>query len=145
MATLEMNDSITTLISDLENAADQVPELRTQMLHAEADVVEPALRSAISSHGLVASGTLRDSIGRSSRKKGTVLLVGPSGVHHRYIRKSGSGEVRSGHVGYVHEYGAPSRGIRPKKWMSGAVIAVTGKAVDAAEKVHDEYLKQHNL
>lgn len=142
---MEMNDSITTLIEDLGRAADSTPELREAMLHAQADILEPALRSRLNSLGLVKTGKLMDSIGRTRGRKGEVLLVGPSGVHHRYIRRSGSGEVRSGHVGYVHEYGAPSRGIRPKGWMSGAVMSVAGKAVDAAEKVHDEYLKKHNL
>lgn len=145
MATLEMNNSITSMIRDLEEAAEQIPELRKRILNVQADIVEPALRSAVTSAGLVDSGILRSSIGRSSRKRGTEIHVGPTGTHHRYIQKSGSGEVRSGHVGYIHEYGAPSRGIRPKKWMSKAIAGVSDEALNAAEAAHDEYMKNHNL
>lgn len=145
MAHLEMNSSITSLIKDLAAAVDGIPELRKQILNAQADLVEPALRSSLTSEGLVRTGTLRDSIGRSSRKHGTEIRVGPSGVHHRYVRISGSGEARSGQVGYVHEYGAPSRGIRPKQWMAKAVERVSDDALKAAESVHDQYLKNHNL
>lgn len=145
MARLEMNDSITTLISDLQAAAYQDDKLIQTVLKAQTEIVEPAIRASAVSSGLVKTGTLRDSIGHSSRKKGLEIRIGPSGVHHRYIRKSGSGEVRSGHVGYIHEYGIPSRGIPAKKWMSKAVQASQSKAFDVAEKIHDEYLKKHNL
>lgn len=144
MAQLNVN-SVSALISDLASAADQFPELREQMLTAQADLVEPAVRSAVVAAGLRDTGTLQASIGRVKKEQGSKILIGPSGVHHRYVRRTGSGEVRSGHVGYIHEYGAPARGIRAKKWMSGAVQNVSGKALDAAEAVYDEYMKKHNL
>ena len=145
MAQMEVNDGLENLIRDLEAAAEDLPDLRRTILNAQADLVEPALRSAVGSSGLVRSGKLRDSIRRSSRKQGTEIHVGPTGVHHRYLRISGSGKAMSGHVGYIHEYGAPSRGIRPKKWMAGAVAGVSEKAYKAAETAHDEYMKNHNL
>lgn len=146
MARLEMNNSITSFIRDLERAADNIPQLRKRMLEAEADILEPALRSAITSRGLVDTGVLRDSIGRSFRKKGTELLVGPSGAHHRYISRNWTAEtVRAGHVGYIHEYGAPQKGIRPKLWMKTTVLKVGGKALGAAEAEYEKYLKNNNL
>lgn len=146
MARIEMNDSITTFIRDLEKVASNVPHLCKQMMSAEADVVEPALRAALTAKGLVDTGKLRSSIGRSSRKNGTELLVGPSGDHHSYISRRGLADtLRSGHLGYIHEYGAPQRGIQPKFWMRTAIFKVRGKALDAAEAVHDKYLKDNNL
>lgn len=145
MAQMEVNDGIDALIRDLGGTADELPDLRRSILNAQADLVEPALRSAVGSAGLVRSGKLRDSIRRSNRKQGTEIHVGPTGVHHRYLRISGSGMATSGNVGYVHEYGAPSRGIRPKKWMAGAVAGVSAEAHKAAETAHDEYMKNHNL
>lgn len=145
MAQMEVNDGLEDLIRDLEAAAEDLPDLRRTILNAQADLVEPALRSAVGSAGLIRSGKLRVSIRRSSRKQGTEIHVGPSGVHHHYLRISGSGKAMSGHVGYIHEYGAPSRGIRPKKWMSGAVAGVSAEAHKVAETAHDEYMKNHNL
>lgn len=146
MARLEMNNSMTTYIRDLEKLADDTPQLCKEMLNAEADVVEPALRAAIASKGLVDTGTLQSAIGRSSRKNGRELLVGPSGYHHSYVPKSGPARrVRAGHVGYIHEYGAPQQGIRPKKWMRSTIAQVRSKALNAAEAAHDKFLRDNNL
>lgn len=146
MARIEMNNSITTMITDLSRAAENIPNLRKQLLQAEADVVEPALRSAIVAEGLVDSGNLRDSIGRTFRKQSTELLVGPSGVHHKSLSSSFSvKEFRNGHLGYIFEYGAPLRGIRARRWMSKTVSRVTGQAFDAADAVYYKFMKDHKL
>ena len=146
MASLEMNNSVTTLISDLMGAAEDLPELRRQILKEQVDIVEPALRNAITGEGLVDTGELRESIGRSTRKNGTEIRIGPSGIHHRRVSRSGRvHQLRNGHLGYIYEYGAPGRGIRPRRWMSKTVSRVKGSAIDAAETAHDQYLKKHNL
>lgn len=146
MAQLEYNNSITTLIQDLDSFAEAAPEMGKQMLLAEADIVEPALRQAVSAEGLVRTGRLQESIGRTVRKKGTQILLGPTGEHHKYVTRSGrAGLLRAGHLGYIHEYGSPRRNIRGRKWMSKTVQKTQGQALDAAEKVRDEYLKKHNL
>lgn len=146
MASLEMNDSIAALLSDILGAAEDFPQLRKQILEDQADIVEPALKASLTSEGLVDTGGLRDSVGRFTRKNGTEIRIGPSGVHHRKVSRSGSvNELRNGHLGYIHEYGAPGRGIRPKKWMSKTISRMRGKALDAAEAANDQYLKKHNL
>ncbi len=146
MASLEMNNSITTLMSDILGAADEFPQLRKQILDEQADIVEPALKASITSENLVDTGKLRDSIGRSTRKNGTEIRIGPSGIHRRKMSRSGrTQELRSGHLGYIYEYGAPGRGIRPRRWMSKAVSRVRGKALSAAETTTDQFLKKHNL
>lgn len=146
MASLDMNNSITTLLSDILGAAEDFPQLRKQILEDQADIVEPALKASLASEGLVDTGDLRDSIGRSTRKNGTEIRIGPSGIHHRRVSRSGRiQELRNGHLGYIYEYGAPGRGIRPRKWMSKAVSRTRGKALDAAETANNQYLKKHNL
>lgn len=146
MASLEMNNSVTTLMSDLLDFANDTPELRRQILKEQADIVEPALRNAITGEGLVDTGVLRTSIGRTTRKSGAEIRIGPSGVHHRKASRSGRvHQLRNGHLGYIYEYGAPGRGIRPRRWMSKTVSRVKGAAIDAAETAHDQYLKKHNL
>lgn len=146
MASLEMNNSITSLLTDLENAAEDLPELSRQILKEQADIVEPALRSAISAEGLVDSGQLQSSIGRSTRKKGLEIRIGPSGERIPKVSRTGRvHKVRNGHLGYIYEYGAPGRGIRPRKWMSSTVSRVKAAAYGAAEAANDQHLKKHNL
>ena len=146
MAQIEYNDSISDLIGDMDSFISSIPEMGKKMLEAEADVVEPALKQSISSEGLVESGRLRDSIKRSKRKKGIQILLGPSGVHHKYVNKAGrASALRAGHLGYIFEHGAPRRNIRGRQWLSKAVQKSQAKALDAAENVRDQYLNNHNL
>lgn len=145
MAQLEYN-SLTALISDLASFSEAVPEMGKQMLQAEADVVEPEQKRSLSAEKLVRFGRLQDSIGRSTKNKGMTVLVGPSGDHHKYVTKAGRARaLRAGHLGYILEHGAPRRNIRGRKWMSKAVQKTQAQALDAAEKVRDQYLNNHNL
>lgn len=147
MAQFEVN-GLESLIKDLESAAENVPELAMDMLTVEADIVEPALKRSIVQEGLVRSGTLRDSIKRRiSKAKGTpTIYIGPRGTHHSYMpRKGKNGTVTAGNVGFIAEYGVPSRNISPRPWMANAVEESQDKALAAAEQVHDQYLKKHNL
>lgn len=146
MAQLEYNDTISSLIQDMESFSDDISNMGAAMLKAEADLVEPALKQSIASEGLVRTGRLQGSIGRTVRHKGKVILLGPTGDHHRYVTRSGkAGALRAGHLGYILEHGLPRRNILGRKWMSKAVQKTQGRALDAAEKVRDEYLKKHNL
>ena len=123
MASLEMNNSITALLTDLL-----------------------ALKKSIASEGLVNTGGLRDSIGHIARKNFSEVRVGPSGVHHKRVTRAGiAQELRNGHLGYIFEYGAPRRGIRPRQWMAKTITLVSGKALDIAETNIDQFLREHNL
>lgn len=145
MAQIEYN-SINDLIGDMDSLIEALPEMERQMLQAEADVVEPALKQSLSSEGLMESGRLRDSIKRSTRKKGTQVILGPSGIHHTYVNKAGrANALRAGHLGYIFEHGAPRRNIRGRQWLSKAVQKSQADAIEAAEKVRDQYLNNHNL
>lgn len=146
MAQIDYNNSITTVLSDLERFANAVPEMAADMLKAQADVVEPALKQGLSSDGLVQTGRLKDSIGRTTRKRGQMIYLGPTGEHHKYVTKAGRANVlRAGHLGYILEHGAPGRNIRGRNWMTKTIVKTQAKALDAAENVRDQYLSEHNL
>lgn len=147
MAQFEVN-GLDFLIKDLDSAAENVPELVMDMLTAEADIVEPAFKRSIAREGLVSTGKLMTSIQRRPDllKKSPAIYIGPRGDHHYYMpRKGKNGTVTAGNVGFITEYGVPSRNIRPRPWMAKALDESQGKALAAAEQVHDQYLKKHNL
>lgn len=141
-------DGCDSLIAGLADMAESIPELRDTILKAEADAAEPIIRQGVSAAGLVDSGALQRSIGRSQVKHdgAPAIRIGPKGEHHRYLPSKGkNGIATAGNVGYVHEYGAPSRGIRARRWLSNASDRAKGPAFDVAEAVYDDYMKKHNL
>lgn len=139
------------LLAGLEDMAEQVPQLRDDILRAEADVIEPALRKSIADSRLVRTGALQRSIGRRNVKYGgfPAVRIGPQGEHHRYMprtpRPGKAGIVTAGYVGYVGEYGIKSRGIRGREWLKKGLEKSKSAAFDAADAVYDEYMKKNNL
>lgn len=128
-----------SLIADIGTLASKSPAMRDRMLEAEANVIEPAIRNA-SPHR---SGRLSESIKRL--KRGATIRIRPVGEHHRYVPVHGSGIVTAGYVGYINEYGLPSRGISAREWMGKAVSKNEAAALAAAEREHDKFLKECNL
>lgn len=147
MARMEVS-GCDALISGLEDMLKSAPQIRDAILDAEADVIEPAVRKSILDERVYRSGNLYRSI---ARKKGKlagipVIRIGPEGEHHRYLPSSGkSGIVVSGYVGYIHEYGVPSRGIKARRFLEKAVEKSKSQAYSAAEAVYDKYMKNNNL
>ena len=128
--------------------ADHAPQLRDDILEAEADVIEPAIRKSIVDERLVRSGKLLQSISRRKKKVGGIpaICIGPTGEHHRYLPSRGkNGVVTAGYVGYIGEYGIKSRGTPGRNWLSKAMEKSRSKAYDAADAVYDQYMKKHNL
>ena len=147
MAELRVS-GITGLIEDLGRLVRSTPKLRREILNAEADVLEPAVRNGVTEAGLVQSGKLRASIGRTDRTSlgASVIQIGPSGVHHLYRPSPGhKGIARAGHIGYIHEYGVPSKGMKARRWMANAVDRNAGKAYSAGVAAFDKHMKKHNL
>lgn len=133
--------------SGLQDMLNDLPQLRDDILKAEADVIEQYMGQSITSSGLVRSGVLRQSIRQRKRKDS--IAIGPDGEHHRYTpsgkRSGANGIVTAGYVGYIHNYGIPRRGIPAREWAEKAVEKGQGPAMDAAEKVYDEFLKKQDL
>lgn len=147
MARIEVS-GLSTLIAGLEDMVKQTPQLRDDILDAEADVVEPALRRSIADVRLVRTAKLMESISRRRQTSGDVpvIRIGPVGDHHRYAPSSGkSGVVSAGYIGYIGEYGIKSRGIPGREWLKKGVEKSQGKAFDAADAVYDKYMNKNNL
>lgn len=147
MARLEVS-GLDALLAGLDDMAEKTPQLRDDILKAEADVIEPALRRSIVDERLVRSSKLRDSIKRRTVKYGGIpaIRIGPVGEHHRYMPSRGkSGVVNTGYIGYIGEYGIPSRGIRGREWLRKGIEKSQGQAFDAAEAVYDNYMKNNKL
>ena len=47
-----------SVLTDLKNTAENIPQLRDEILEAQADIVEPAVRGSIANEHLVRSGRL---------------------------------------------------------------------------------------
>ena len=54
-------------------------------------------------------------------------------------------DVTQAEVAFIHEYGAPRRGIPAKAWMQQANEGCANKVVEAELKVYDEFLRSKNL
>lgn len=147
MARIEVS-GLDTLLSGLDDMAEQTPQLREDILKAEADIIEPALRRSVVDERLVRSSKLKNSITRRSVKSGGIpaIRIGPVGDHHRYMPSKGkTGKVHAGYVGYIGEYGITSRGIPGREWLKKGIEKSQSQAFDAADAVYDNYMKKNNL
>ena len=150
---------------------EEIPdEIAYEMLDAAAEVVAEAQKQSLRALGLVDTGKLANSITRYRRKdyrqpkdRQRYVIVHPDGPHHTYqsriktktYKRSKSGRtyttggkritVSASEVGFMHEFGAPKKGIAASQWMSKANAASAEKAVNAELEVYDRWLKSKNL
>lgn len=147
MARLEVS-GVDAILAGLEDMIDNTPQLRDDILDAEAKVMEPAIRRSIAAERLIRSGKLYKSIQSRKVKSAGVpaIRIGPTGEHHRYLPSNGkNGIVTAGYVGYAGEYGIASRGIKGRQWLKKAIDKSQNQAFEAAEAVYDNYIKKSNL
>lgn len=133
------------LIADIASLAKLPEEAMDDMLHAEADVVEPAIKAKAEAYGVKDTGMTVESIKRGKAKKspdGRTMLISPQGT-----RKRGNTEVRNAEIAFINEYGrGTDKQIQPARpFMRDAVAESEDEAVEAAQKVYDEYLKSKNF
>ena len=148
----------------------QIPDaVVEEMLMAGGEVVVEAHKRSIETLGLVDTRKLKDSI-KAHSKVGTrdgvrkrYVLVYPAGKRGTRKRKeitktykrSKHGrtytiggdivDVTNNEVGFVHEFGAPTRGIPARQWMRTA-NETSAEATTAAEfEVYDKWAKSLNL
>lgn len=162
-------DGIEGLALSFQEFAEIPDSVIEEMLDAEAEVIAAAHKRSIESLGLVDTGALKDSI-KAHKKAGgggngfkRYVLIYPTGKHHTYtgVEKTktyansksgrtyttGGGEkvATNSEVGFVHEFGAPRKGIKASQWMQRANESSADKAADAAMKIYDNWLKSKNL
>ena len=159
-------DKLELTMQEVANIPDDVIEA---MLRAGSEVVVEAQKRKIRSLGLVKSGKLLNSIkafskiGSTKNDYGRYFLVYPYGKHGERRRKlvvknykaSKSGRthtvggdvkaVTNSEVGFVQEFGAPKRGLKPKQWMRLANEESASAMTQAEFEVYDQWLKSKDL
>ncbi len=153
------------LMLDLADIAEIPEDVIEGILDAESRVVVAAHKKSIRTLGLHKTGLLESSIKAfKKRSKGRqYVLVYPSGDHHTYhsreqtkvYKNSKHGRtytiggkletVTSNEVGFIHEFGAPRKGIKASQWMKKANDSCGSEVEQAAFGVYDNWLKSKNL
>lgn len=117
--------------ADLEAAKELSTDEVFSILEAGGAVVLRAMRQKLADLNYVLTGRLRDSIEvvRRPTRGDPAVLIYPRGKHHSYHGRDSKGRRGKGgieaasasEVGFVLNYGAPSRGIPAFHWMEPAV------------------------
>lgn len=157
------------LALSFQEFAEIPDEVVEKMLDAAAEVTVKAHKDSIRAMGLVDTGKLLNSI-EAHKKAGSArngwqrhVLVYPTGKHgerHRKLvtktyKRSKHGrtytvggdikDVTNNEVGFIHEFGAPRKGIPAKEWMRTANEKCAAEVEQAEFAVYDEWLKSKNL
>ena len=159
-------DGLMLSLQEFEEIPDAVVE---QILEAGGDVVVAAHKQSIQSLGLVDTQALMNSIrahskvGMKDGMRQRYVLVYPTGKHGtrnrrkvtKTYKRSKHGrtytvggdtvDVTNSEVGFIHEYGAPRKGIPAKQWMKKANEACAAQMVNAEFSVYDQWLKSLDL
>lgn len=129
------------LSAALEDLANLPDELLDEMLEAESDVVESAIKAKAAAYGVEDTGQMISSIKRGPIRRirdGKALTISPQGS-----RKRGNTVTRNAEISFINEYGKQNTPARP--FMRDAVEGSADEAVQAAASVYDDYLKSKNL
>ena len=140
-------------------------EVVEEMLDAAAEVAVRAHKRKLRMLNLVDTGKLADSIRAFRKVRNGIrsVVIYPYGKHGERKRKkvtkryknSQSGrtytvggyvkEVTNNEVGFIHEFGAPKRGIPAKQWMRKANEECAPEVEQVEFEIYDRWLKSLNL
>lgn len=147
MARLSTN-GIADLCVDLTGLAEDAGDMIEAMLNAEAEIVKEAQKKTAKSMGVYddsgrnIGGHMADSITVSGRvyksADGAVQYVYPKGSRRRKNSTSSNAEIA-----FINEFG--KQGQPPRPFIRTANEASADKAVEAAAKVYDNFLRSKNL
>jgi HK97 gp10 family phage protein len=122
--------------SDIRKLSDIPDGVLDEMMLAEAEVIEKAQREKGRAYGVHLTGVTLGSIkkGRILRTKdGRAITIAPQGTN-----KDGN---RNAEVAFVNEFGKTGQPARP--FIRDANEENTDKAVEAAEKVYDDWINKN--
>lgn len=120
----------------LEELADLPEAVLLDMLEAEGEVVKRAQSGQLAA--FARTHQLEQSISVSGKLKRNRTGTPGISVYPQGVRRDG--RTRNAEVGFIQEYGAPRRGIKPAQWMRKANAKAEEEAVRAAEKVYQDWL-----
>ena len=153
----------------LEQFAQIPDDVVEAMLKAGGEVVVAAHKRSIETLGLMDTKKLRDSIKahpkvitkdgvkmrsvlvyptgkRGTRNRKKVTKTYKNSRHGRTYTVGGDTvDVTNNEVGFIHEFGAPERGIPASQWMRTANEASADATTAAEFEVYDEWAKSLNL
>ena len=164
-------EGIDGLMLSLAEFAAIPDDIVEDMLQAGADVVIEEQKRVLKAMGIYDTKKLHDSVMgfHKARVKGgekyRYVLVYPYGVrgyrNRKLQHKYGYGykfranrhytvggdtkAVTNNEVGFIHEFGAPKRGIPAKQWMKKANINAEEAMLQAELEVYDRFLKSKDL
>lgn len=128
----------------LEEIAEIPNEVLEDMLKAEAEVVVSAQKKKLAQLGLKHStGQLERSISAGQKMKRDQVGIPALYIYPRGKRDRGT--ASNGEVGFILEYGAPGRGIRPLPWMRTANQESEKAAREAARNAYEKWLKNRGF
>lgn len=140
--------------ADLEAAKNLTEDETYTILTAGGEAIQTAMRAKLQALGLVRASAkvirqLIDSI-EIVRKRDDrpFVLIEPQGKHHQYRGrdakgKRGKGSIKTAtadEVGFVLEYGAPSRNIPAHHWMETAITESEAETMAAMQNAFNEVL-----
>lgn len=134
---------IEDIILTMEKLDELPDDVLDELLVAGGEVVKTAQKAKLTSMKLKDTGKLIDSISvfkKGWRKNGVrirYVLIYPYGDHHD--------NVTNNEIAFIHEYGAPKRGIKARRWMEKANDSCEELVVEAEEKVYYKWLDTLNL
>ena len=120
----------------LEELADLPEAVLLDMLKAEGEVVEQAQRGELAA--FARTHQLEQSVSASGELKRDRAGTPYISVYPKGVRRDG--KTRNAEVGFVQEYGAPRRGVKPRQWMRRANAKAEGAAARAEEQVYQDWL-----
>ena len=159
------------LTISLSEMAQMPDETVRKILTAGSEVVIEEQKRMIKKLGIYDTGELQKSIEPSFRRMkdkygwSLAMIVYPYGTRKYYIsrvqHKYGYGykfrenrhyttggrrkAVTNNDVGFIHEFGAPRRNIKPKQWMRQANINAEEDMVKAEAREYHRYLEEKGL
>ena len=137
MATMS-TDGISAFAISMEELAELPDKLLDEMLHAEADIIEPAQKEKGLAYGVHRTGVTLGSIDRGEPKKtkdGKAIYIYPDGVN--------ADGNRNAEVAFINEFG--KHGQAPRPFIRDANEEHADEATEAAAKVYDGWLSGKGL
>lgn len=168
-------EGIDGLMLDLAAVAELPDDVIGEILDAGGQVVANAQKQELESLGLTKTRKLKDSIKvfkkvgrgyvgggygepfkhyvlvypagkRGQRKRRKVTKAYKRSKHGRTYTYGGDiKDVTNAEVGFIHEFGAPHKGIPAKQWMRTANEKAADAMAAAELAVYDQWLKSKNL
>lgn len=138
------------LMLSMKQVSELPDDIANDMLQAGGEIVKTAQERKIRAILGQRSGKLANSVTvtpKTKTRKGgeRFVTVYPKGNHHTYNHKGTQKTVRNADVLFVHEYGAPKRGISAKGIVRSANEESAEQATAAQAEIYDKWLQSKGL